>query len=157
MDPNSNQPQSPIGSQAGYGSSIPQQNISVNVPANPVNPYAQVQTPPPMHTGFPSEKPHASAGEAFARKGTEVVVFIFSSLEVMLTIRFVFKLFAAQSVNLFVSLIYQITQLFVEPFLGIFRSAPSAMGHVLEIETIIAGIIYALVAVGLIKIVRLFK
>jgi hypothetical protein len=146
----------PPASQPTYApQTTPQQNISVNVP--PVSPFGVSQTPAPMHQSIGSDRPRGTAGETFAHKGTEVVIFVFGSLEVMLTIRFVFKLFAAQSANMFVSLIYQFTELFVEPFTGIFRSVPSALGHVLEIETVIAGIVYALIAFGLIKIVQLFK
>ena len=158
MDPQSNYPQAfpaapPTPSTGSVFPQTPQQNISVNVP--PTVPIGVPSTS--GQSSLSAEKPHLTAGEAFARKGTEVALLLMGALEVALTIRFTFKLFAAQSANAFVNLLYQLTQLFVEPFAGIFRSSPSALGHVLEIETIVAGIIYALVGVALIKIVQLFK
>jgi hypothetical protein len=71
----------------------------------------------------------------------------------LLIIRFAFKLLAASTQASFVTFIYDLTQLFVAPFHGIFNTA--ANGHnVFEPESVVAIVIYLLIGWGLASLVR---
>jgi uncharacterized protein YggT (Ycf19 family) len=64
-------------------------------------------------------------------------------LEVMIGMRIFLKLIAANPASGFASFVYTITEPFLAPFAGL-TSTPSANGAVLEIPSIIAMIVYAL-------------
>lgn len=64
-------------------------------------------------------------------------------LEALLGIRFFLKLIAANPASGFAQFIYGLSDLFLLPFFGLTQT-PSANGSVLEIPTIIAMIVYAL-------------
>lgn len=89
-----------------------------------------------------------------------VVYYIFGLLEILLAFRFVFKLAGASQGSAFVSFIYRITRIFILPFEGIFRRAV-AQGvettSVLEPSTIVALIVYMLLAWGIVKLVRVLS
>lgn len=92
-------------------------------------------------------------GNVTARR---VVKYILGFLEVLLAFRFVLKLFGANPDSGFVSIIYSITQLFLAPFTAIFSTATTQgieTKAVLEPSTIIAMIVYALIAWGIIRLI----
>jgi len=77
-------------------------------------------------------------------------------LEVFFAFRFVFKILGANTESTFVSFIYSATNLFLTPFTGIFRMAVSdgiETKSVLEPTLIIAMIVYALIAWGIVKLI----
>jgi len=63
-----------------------------------------------------------------------------------------FKLIAVNAANPFAALLYNVTGLFVAPFASL-MSAPTAGGMVLEITSIIAMVVYLLIAWGLERVV----
>jgi len=73
-------------------------------------------------------------------------------IEGVLGLRFIFKLIGVNAENTFASLLYKVTDFFVAPFASL-TGAPAANGMVLEVSTLIAMVVYALVAWGLAKIV----
>lgn len=84
-----------------------------------------------------------------------VVMIIFSFIEVLLGFRFVFKLMGANANNVFVNGIYKFTQLIVGIFEGIFSKATTGgaeMEAVFEPATLIAIIVVALIAWGVMKL-----
>jgi hypothetical protein len=81
----------------------------------------------------------------FTFKATELVWLLFGILEVLLGLRFALKLIAANPASPIAALIYGITDLFLFPFFGL-TVTPSAAGMVLELSTLFAMLIYALVA-----------
>lgn len=81
----------------------------------------------------------------FTLKATEIVWLLFGILEALIALRIVFKLIAANPSSPIVALIYGITDLFLIPFAGL-TATPSAGGMVLEISSLIAMVVYALVA-----------
>lgn len=85
------------------------------------------------------------SGTTTALKATQVVYYILGVLEGVLLIRFAFQLFAANSANGFVSFIYSLSAPFVAPFQGIF-STPTESGAVFESATLLAMVVYALLA-----------
>jgi hypothetical protein len=80
----------------------------------------------------------------FTFKATELVWLLFGFLEVLLGLRFALKLIAANPASPIAALIYGITDLFLFPFSGL-TVTPSAGGMVLEIPTLFAMLIYALI------------
>lgn len=83
-----------------------------------------------------------------------LIYFLLTVLEIILAMRFVFKLFGANSGNGFVAGLYSFSYVFVAPFKGIFTDPSLGYAHVFEVSTIIAMIIYALIAWGLVALSR---
>ena len=87
-------------------------------------------------------------GAARRQSVSKVVQFVwllFGILEAAIGLRVFLKLIAANPSNLFALLVYSLTDLFLWPFAGLTRS-PSAGGFVLEIPSVIAMIVYAVMA-----------
>lgn len=92
-------------------------------------------------------------GSVTARR---IVYYIWGILEVLLAFRLMLKLFGANPNSGFVSFIYSITQVFLAPFTAIFSNTTThgfETRAVLEPSTIIAMIVYALVAWGIVKLI----
>lgn len=85
-------------------------------------------------------------------RGTQVVWYILSVLEVLLAIRFALKLLGANPAAGFSNLIYSITYPFAAPFLGVFKSAKIVQGSVFEWTTLLAMLVYWLLAIAIIKL-----
>jgi hypothetical protein len=66
-------------------------------------------------------------------------------LEVLIGLRIIFKLIAANPGNPLASLLYGFTNLFLFPFAGLLPT-PTSGGMVLEISSLIAMVVYALLA-----------
>ena len=84
----------------------------------------------------------------------QLIWLLFSILEASLALRFVLKLIAANPVNPFAHLIYNLTSLFLWPFAGLV-SSPSAGGMVLETPVIVAMLIYAFLAWVVVSVVTI--
>jgi hypothetical protein len=78
-------------------------------------------------------------------KATQMIWLLLGLLEAMIALRVVFKLIAVNAANPFASLLYKVTDFFVAPFASL-TGAPAAGGMVLEISSIIAMIVYLLIA-----------
>lgn len=89
-----------------------------------------------------------------------LIYFFFGLLEILLAFRLVLKLTGASISSAFVGLIYGLTGIFILPFEGIFRRG-YAQGvettSILEPSTLVAIIVYAVLAWGVIKLVRIFS
>jgi hypothetical protein len=85
-----------------------------------------------------------------------VIYFLFGVLEVFLFARLALKLTGANPISSFVDFIYSTTQLFITPFMGIFPQASSqgvVTTAILEPATLVAIIVYAVLAWGITQIV----
>jgi YGGT family len=85
---------------------------------------------------------------------TALIGFLFTVLEGLIGLRVVLKFIDANAKNAFASLVYNITALFVAPFAGLIGN-PAVGGNVLEITSLVALIVYALLAAVLIRLVWL--
>lgn len=85
---------------------------------------------------------------------TRVIALVFTVLEVLLLVRFVFKLFGANADQPFVSAIYGITEPLVAPFRGIF--AQPAGTPVIEIAALLSILFFVLVAALIVALVRAY-
>lgn len=95
-----------------------------------------------------------------SRQATRIVYYILGVLEVLLAFRLIFKLLGANPQSPFVSVIYSVSEAFLIPFNGIFRSAVTKgieAQAVLEPTTIIAMIVYAIIAWGIVKLIEIRK
>lgn len=85
-------------------------------------------------------------------KATQLIWLLIGLLETMLALRVMFKLIAVNAANPFAALLYKVTDFFVAPFASL-TGAPTLGGMVLEISSIIAMIVYLLIAWALERIV----
>ena len=88
-------------------------------------------------------------------KARQIVYYILGILEVLFAFRLLLKLLGANPYSGFVSFIYSITQVFLAPFISIFRSGVTrgnVTEGVLEPSTIIGMIVYAIIAWGIVKL-----
>ncbi len=86
----------------------------------------------------------------------QVVWYILVFIEVLLIFRAIFKVIGANPSSGFVSLIYSITNVMVVPFQGIVPSAVSG-NSIMEWATLIAGVVFALIAWGLVYLLQFIK
>jgi hypothetical protein len=85
-----------------------------------------------------------------------VTYFLLGVLEIILGLRFIFRLLGANMDNGFITLLYNVSHFFVGPFNGIFndQTISPRIGSVFEISTLIAMLIYALIAWGIVSLGR---
>ena len=88
----------------------------------------------------------------FTWKLTELIWLMFGLLEALIGLRVILRLIAANPANPFARLVYDASYIFVWPFVGLTRT-PSANGAVLELSSLIAMFVYALVAWALVQLV----
>ncbi len=84
-----------------------------------------------------------------------VIYYITGFIIALLALRLVLLLLAANQGAPFVDFVYAISGFFAWPFYGIFSYQPSYGQSTFEISTIVAIIVYALVAMGLAKLFTL--
>lgn len=88
----------------------------------------------------------------------KIVYYILGIIEAFFAFRLIFKLLGANPGSTFVSLIYTISGAFLAPFSGIFKTAVTKgieTKAVLEPATIIAMIVYALIAYGIVRLIEI--
>lgn len=106
-------------------------------------------------------KSTSSRSEATSSQTVEYLIyFFFGALEVLLAFRLVLKLMGASMASGFVGLIYGLTGIFILPFEGIFRRGYTQgveTTSILEPSTLVAIIVYAVLAWGIVKLTRIFS
>jgi hypothetical protein len=89
-----------------------------------------------------------------ADRTVRIIYLVFGVVEGLIAIRVILKLLAANPDAGFTSLIYNVTQPFVGLFQGVFPDAASR-GSVLEVSSLLAILVYALLAFALATLVRI--
>lgn len=89
-------------------------------------------------------------------RGTQIVWYVLSLLEALLAFRFILKLLAANPLAGFTSFIYNVSYPFVAPFQNVFRFT-KIEGSIFEWMTILAMLVYWLIAWGIIKLFFMSK
>lgn len=87
-----------------------------------------------------------------------LVWFLLGVVEILLAIRFFFKLLGANSASSFVDLVYNVTGVLSAPFDSIFGVTQTTTGttkSVFEPSIIVAGVVYALVGWGIVKLITI--
>jgi len=82
-----------------------------------------------------------------------LVWFLFGVIDVLLALRFLFLLLGANSVGI-VKFLYDLTNIFVSPFNGIFAS-PSFGESFFDSAAIVGVVIYSLLAFGITKLISI--
>lgn len=83
----------------------------------------------------------------------QLIWLAFGVLDVLLLFRFVLKLVNANPNNAFADFVYDLTALFLSPFVGLVNSPVSDSGMVLEISTLVAVVVYSLAAYVLARLI----
>lgn len=94
----------------------------------------------------------AAAKRRSATRVVQLVYLLFGIIEALIGLRVILKLLAANPQNAFAQFIYGITSPMLAPFAGIFAT-PASQGYVLELHSLLAIIVYALVAYALVRMV----
>lgn len=99
---------------------------------------------------------HHSTDESVI-KGEKIIYLMYGILAGLLGIRFIFSLLGANRSNTFADLIYSITGPFVAPFRGLFRIDTTYGVSRIDIESIVAIIVFGLLAWMITKVFDLGK
>ncbi len=89
-------------------------------------------------------------------KGTQIVWYVLSLLEVLLAFRFILKLTAANPEAGFSSFIYALTWPLAAPFLAVFPRT-IVEGSIFEWTTLLAMVVYWMIALAIIHLFLLSK
>lgn len=117
----------------------------------------QVTQAPATAATAPGENPkQAYTTKKAIFRAYQVIWYILGIIEVLLTFRVILKMLGANPGSGFTNLIYTLSYPFAQPFRGIFPT-PVVEGSVFEWSTIIAGVVYAIVAYGLVQLFQLIK
>jgi hypothetical protein len=89
-------------------------------------------------------------------RGTQAVWYLLGILEILMALRFALRLLGANPAAGFTNFIYIVTYPFVTPFLNVFRIT-RVEGSVFEWTTLLAMLIYWLLALAIIKLFVMSK
>lgn len=89
-------------------------------------------------------------------RGTQIVWYLTGLIEGLLVFRFVLKLLGANPAAGFSSLIYGVSYPFAAPFLNVFQIT-QVKGSVFEWTTLLAMLVYWLLALAIIKLLLISK
>jgi uncharacterized membrane protein len=88
------------------------------------------------------------------------IYLIFGILEVLLAFRFILRLLGANPSSGFVDFVYNLSAIFVAPFVGIFNTSLAngdVVTSVFEPATLVALIVYAILAWGIVALIRVLS
>lgn len=89
-------------------------------------------------------------------RGTQIVWYVLGLIEVLLAFRFVLKLLGADPAAGFTSFIHWATYIFAAPFLNVFH-VTQVEGSVFEWTTLLAMLVYWVLAISIIKLFLMGK
>jgi len=106
------------------------------------------------------EKQEQVVEDSFTRRNnildrtTQIIYFVAGMLEVLLGLRLLLRFISADNTSGFASFIYNLSAPFVAPFNGIFDNDQVLnRAGIIEFSTILAMLIYALLAYGVVKLI----
>ena len=159
-------PQGSPAQQGGYTGQqpYPQQN-SVYGGAQVASMYTNQQTPYPTANNYQQQNVHRDQKvpdrKSVASKSIEFVYVVLIAMESLMAMRFVFKLLGADRGNGFILFLYNMTELFVGPFNGIFsysvQNRTGVYGFEAEWTVLVAMGVYAILAFLVVKLIDLFR
>lgn len=89
-------------------------------------------------------------------KSTRLVWYIFGAIEALLFFRFILRLLGANEAAAFTQFIYSASAIFVAPFQFVFGT-PTAGGAAIELSTVLAMVVYWLIAWGIVKLILMSR
>ena len=127
--------------------------VSEEGPAQVVKTTKSVSTPP-IKTGHPQE--------VYDTKKTifrtyQIIWYVVGVIEALLTFRVLLKILGANAGSAFVSLIYVVSDPLALPFSGIFGITWATEGAYFEWSTLVAMIVYLLIAYALVHLMQIMK
>lgn len=87
----------------------------------------------------------------------QIIWYILGVVELLLAFRMTLKALGANPFSAFTSLIYTVSDPLALPFSGILGVTATSQGNFFEWSTIIAAVVYALIAFGLVELMQLIK
>jgi uncharacterized protein YggT (Ycf19 family) len=109
------------------------------------------------HPGIKTEHPQVAYNKKHAIfRAYQIIWYILGLIEVLLGFRMALKALAANPASGFASLIYTLSDPLALPFQGILRTTVTN-GSIFEWSTIIAALVYALIAYGIIYMMQMVK
>ncbi|MEO6797142.1 MAG: YggT family protein [Candidatus Dormibacter sp.] len=130
-----------------YDREVVRQETATGQPVTPVTPVAPAGT-------TSSSRTSVYRSGATNDRTIQVVWWIVGLIDTLIAIRFLLKMFGANTASAFVSFMYALTDPLVAPFHGIFNTA-AAGRSVFEPESVVAIIIYSLIGWGIVSLIRL--
>ena len=133
----------------------PQPVILNTQPAAPfVQPAVQNTAAPYAQPAVQNIQTETHSAQEESHPAKRIVGVVFSAVEVILGLRLILKLLGANAENSFIRFLYGITDFFVNLFAGIFSRVTinEGSGAVFEPATLIAMVVIALVAWGVLKL-----
>lgn len=91
---------------------------------------------------------------AYDTRAERLVWLITAVIDVLLAMRFLFKLLGASAQSAFTSLLYGVTTPLVGPFQGMFGNS-SQSGYVFEPASLVAIVIYTLIGWAIVALIRI--
>ena len=129
-----------------YDREVVRQETTSGEPVRPVAPVTPVTT---SRTAVYREG-------GYNTRAIQAIWWIVGFIDVLIAIRFVLKLFGANTTAAFVRFMYDVTWPLVAPFHGIFNTAQEGRS-ILEPESLVAMAIYALIGWGIVSLIRLMS
>lgn len=106
------------------------------------------------------QRVQVSTSVGMANTLRQLITYAIAIVEVLLFFRFILKLLGANPVSGFVNFIYTLSSIFEAPFRGIFPTEvqPGLVAKsVLEPSSVVAIFVYAVIAIGLEELIRIFS
>ncbi|TMF12773.1 MAG: hypothetical protein E6I37_06590 [Chloroflexi bacterium] len=135
-----------------YDREVVRQETTTGEPVRPVAPVTPVT---PVTTSTTSRTAVYREG-GYNTRAIQAIWWIVGFIDVLIAIRFVLKLFGANTTAAFVRFMYDVTWPLVAPFHGIFNTAQEGRS-ILEPESLVAMAIYALIGWGIVSLIRLMS
>lgn len=85
-------------------------------------------------------------------RGTQIVWYILGIIEILLAFRFFLKLLGANTGAGFTDFIYGVTHIFTIPFISVFRTTYTEGVNIFEWTTLLAMLVYYIVAISIVKL-----
>ncbi len=126
-------------------------------PVAAADPYV---TPAPAATSVrTTETAHVGPGPGGATMATRIVTFLFGILQALLILRIILLLLVANRGNDIVQFVLNITQPFVEPFVGMFslNRVTADQGSVLDVAAVVALVGWTLIELLILAAIRIFS
>src|SRR6188508_2837496 len=137
------------------------QETTTTTPPVAAEPYvAPAAAPAPVATSVrTTDTAYVAPGPGGATYATRIVTFLFGILQVLLILRIILLLLVANRGNDVVQFVLNVTQPFVDPFIGMFslNKVTADQGSVLDVAAIVALIGWTLIEALILAAIRIFS
>lgn len=114
---------------------------------------AQITMPKITEASVNRSQVHTQVRSPIESVMARIVWFIFGAIEILIAIRFALMLFSANAEAGFVRFVYGFSEIFMAPFVAVFGTS-RVSGATIEWSALVAIAVYALIAWGIIVLIR---